>query len=483
MFLAGDVEIEDLPAALWAAYHGRNRHGDHPELHKGDLVWLEPQSGCTDIRKAADVKSIQWARWGREGERLLDVIDRDHPDVLPDSVNPDGLVDEVTDLFGQVPRDDLRKEVLRFRGSPEKEKPAPSFAARVRPGNLVFQDARALAAPTTLAPLQPPHPGCAAFYRQPDPADDLAVAADNVSNRGTPLRGYKVYRTTDERDSRAPWNYATQPVYGDDGTPKNPRQKVNKTCALLPETAPHGRLRITARALSKRELALLLASCAVDWRLGGGKPLGLGHCRVVSARVRELMDDGTLGEPQTMTRADARPARLPEPWAAELTQDPQLVERLGLWQSSQMPVDKLRYPRAVVENQNKKNRGGHVWFQRHVQPRKSAAEGEPPVGLQTLHLHPDGDLAKNAGKSSLRAQLLPVLDRNNPAGDVLYGHDLFAGHGPDWSEPQGKNGPTLFKKLEPFDPARHGRATDQTGGAQGQTRDTRRNDRDRGRGR
>src|SRR5690606_28150940 len=93
-----------LPPALWAAYLGRHAHGGAPELKPNDLVWLEPASPTMDrLTSAHDVKSIQWARWGRRGEALRAVIERHHPHVLPDSLNPDGLVDEVTDLFGQVP--------------------------------------------------------------------------------------------------------------------------------------------------------------------------------------------------------------------------------------------------------------------------------------------------------------------------------------------------------------------------------------------
>jgi hypothetical protein len=474
IFSASGQEIT-LLAPLWSAYQGRHRHADHPELRPGDLVWLEPTPGCQEIRSADDVKSIQWARWGREGERLLDVVWKHHRSLLPDSINPDGFVDEVTDLFGQVPRPDLTRK-LPIDAGPEP-KPAGPFAARVRCGNLRFAGAKGKVTATTLAPLCPPHPGCAAFYRDAGMAE-LGRAADEISNHHLPLRGYKVYRTTRERGTSAPWNYSEQGVYGDDGALKAPKQKVNKTCELLgEENAPTGELRLTVRALSGRELALLLAACSVDWRLGGGKPLGLGHCRVFAATLRELRDDGSLGDPIGLRRPGADPGSLPAPYDAELAADPEIVKRMAIWQASQKPVQRLRYPRAVIENLQKKNRGGHAWFQRHAQPSK-AGDGQHPRGLQTLHLSSDGPLANAANAARLRAQPLPAFDPAEPEADLLYGHDLLAGEGPEWSDP-GPDRRTLHKKLEPFDPKKHGRPRDESGGPQGQSRETRGEDRRR----
>ena len=191
-----------LPAALWAAYAGRNRHGVHPRLEKGDLVWLEPRSlGTTQVREPGDVVGLQWARWGKHGQRLLDVVRAHHAAVLPDSMNPDGLVDEVADLFGQVP---------------SVEGAAGPFAGRIRPENLVFRDAAdAVTKSVRLAPLQAPHPGCAAFYRDRDDPDAIGGAGDG-------LRGYKVYRTTRARGADAPWLEATQAVYDEAGRPEKP---------------------------------------------------------------------------------------------------------------------------------------------------------------------------------------------------------------------------------------------------------------------
>jgi hypothetical protein len=470
LFLPGD-EVITLPASLWSAYSGRNRHGDHPTLKEGDLIWLEPMSlGLSAISSAADVKSLQWARWGREGERLLNVIDRHHRHILPDAFNPDGMVDEVTDLFGQVPRPDITDEIPSFSSWKEDKLPGPaaSFAARVRNGNLVFEGAKAKVKKVALAPLAQPHPGCAPFYR--DAGADMAQAADVVSNHNLPLRGFKVYRTTSERGNSAPWHFASQGVYGDKGELGANRQKLNKTCDLLmEEDAPVGCLRITVRALSRRELALLLASCSVDWRLGGGKSLGLDHCRVVSIAMREFSDEGLLGETVVMDRKDDKPVELSELYRKELENDAQLASRLQLWQASQVPVQKMRYPRSVLENRNKLSRGGHVWFQRHSQPRKSERDGAVE-GLQVMHAA--GEVQSATGLDAVRAQPLPQFDPKNPESDVLYGYDLFIGDGPEWVE-QMRDRQSHVKKIELFSPEKHSQASHQSGGNQSQNRDSR----------
>ena len=457
IFCSTGVTLE-LPGLLWGAYAGRNRHGDHPELKKGDLVWLEPSNeGCSQIRSAADVKSIQWARWGRTGERLLDIVRDRHHHLLPDAFNVDGKVDEVTDLFGQVPREDLAREVAAGKQGPG---PAGPLAARVRPENLVFLDAAksGLQTQVPLAPLAPPHPGCAAFYRD---YQQISV----IQNKDLPLRGYKVYRTSQEQGEAAPWLFRNQGVYDDRGGIKDARQKVNKTCDLL-KAGQRGRLRLACRALSQRELALLLACCTVDWRLGGGKPLGLGACRVHKITVvgedgRDLFDPMVFGKDS--------PAPLPEHLDALLSEQDR--QRLGVWQASQQPVEHLRYPRAVVENRNKKNRGGHVWFSRHATRKK----GQP--GLEVLWT--DGELKERAKRGNIDPQPLPRFDAADPAyGDLLFGHDLFSGDNPDFRT-LAQNRQTMNKKLVPFDPRRHRRDGDQSGGKQGQTKESRAKERDR----
>ncbi|MEM7393394.1 MAG: hypothetical protein AAF492_13705, partial [Verrucomicrobiota bacterium] len=473
IFRADEETTLSVRASLWSAYAGRNRHGDRPELRKGDLVWLQPvDPTCRNLICDNQIKSIQWARWGREGERLLDVIARSHADRLPDALNPDGHVDEITNLFGHVPRPDLADEVEAFRDWKQRGLPGPAsaFAARIRPGNLIFENARHQVKKQTMAPLAPPHPGCAAFYREM--GHDLGRAADKVNNVKKPIRGYKTYRTSKERGREAPWDFEVQGVYDDKGRPKKgKRQKVNKTCDLLPEDlAPPGRLRCTVRALSSRELMLLLAACSVDWRLGGGKPLGLGHCKVVSVTLRAFHDDGSLGPPMRMEREGQAVATLPDAYAAELKQDEQLNQRLKLWQASQRAVPRIRYPRAVKENRNRKTYGGHAWFQRHATSQKAGKEGEVPEGLQVLHVA--GDLRDKAAAGHIRAQVLPVFDPDHPEADVLYGYDLFCGEGLEWSE-LSRDRKTEHKKFEPFDEEKHARSSDDSGGFHGQDRDSR----------
>ena len=446
-FLPSEIEIE-VPVEMWRDYQGRHRHGDHPELKDGDLVWLEPShDDLTKIERPDQICSLQWARWGRLGERLEDCLKEHHRQVLPDSLNSDGKVDEVTDLFGQIP---------------VNPNAAGPFAARIRPENLVFTNQTKSVKRVTLAPLQAPHPGCIAFYR------DVKDIADAGSGR--PLRGYKVYRNTLERGAVAPWLFSSQGVYGDQGELKDAKQKVNKSCDLLPE-GTDGTLRIACRAFSQRELALLVMACTVDWRLGGGKPLGLGHCRVIEAKW--IDEDGDTRE--LFKRApESYPAIavLPEELKGEVSG---LESRVQLWHASQEPVAHLRYPRAVEENRQKLNRGGHVWFGRHASMRKGEDKnGLPKRGLEVLRTA--GDLKTQAGGSSqIAPQLLPVLNPQTPQSDVLHGADLVSMQ-VDRSVQGDKT--TLHAKLEPFDPKTHAKPTHQSSGPQGQNRDTRQDFRD-----
>lgn len=446
-FLPSEIEIE-IPVEMWSDYQGRHRHGDHPELKDGDLVWLEPSTpDLQKIERLDQILSLQWARWGRRGEHLQKVIKKFHKVVLPDSLNSDGKVDEVTDLFGQIP---------------VNPKAAGPFAARIRPENLVFTNQTKSVKRVTLAPLQAPHPGCIAFYR------DVKDAADAGSGR--PLRGYKVYRNTLERGAVAPWLFSSQGVYGDQGELKDAKQKVNKSCDLLPE-GTNGTLRIACRAFSQRELALLVMACTVDWRLGGGKPLGLGHCRVIEAKW--IDEDGDTHELFKRTQ-ESYPAVavVPEELKGEVRD---LEARVQLWHASQEPVAHLRYPRAVEENRQKLNRGGHVWFGRHASMRKGEDKnGLPKRGLEVLRTA--GELKTQAGGSSqIAPQLLPVLDVNKPQSDALHGADLVSMEAE--REVQGDK-TTLHYKLEPFDPKTHAKPTHQSGGRQGQNRETRQDFRD-----
>jgi hypothetical protein len=451
-----ETEPITLGPELWAAFLGRHRHANIATLKKGDLVWLEPASpDLKDIRSAADVKSIQWARWGRRGTQLLQLIRSKHAAVLPDALNNDGLVDEVTDLFGQVPLG-----AGLFGTGPG---PASAFAARVRPENLVFLDGKESLDKTTLAVLAAPHPGCLAFYRDQSDAD--AVSASD------PLRGYKVYRTTTERGASAPWLWDAQPVFDDKGAPQSKLSKQNKTVELLKEGVT-GLLRIAVRSLSERELSLLLLACSVDWRLGGGKPLGLGHARVT--RLRLLDEFGKDFLPWTNLDPGVgldRPSPVPLPGnAGALVQD--LAERARLYQSTQRPVTRLRYPRAVDENGNKKSRGGHVWFQRHAQPTKVVDKSGQPLGLQVIWT--TGTLKETVKNSQIRAQVLPRHEIEDPTADVLYGYDGFVAE----ADKRKAGNKTEIAWLEEFNAARHARASDKSGGNTSQNRDSRREQRE-----
>ncbi|MBZ0153769.1 MAG: hypothetical protein K8J09_19755 [Planctomycetes bacterium] len=430
IFRPGSVTIT-IPSKLWADYLGRHAHGAIDGVKTGDLLWLEPAHlDLNAIKDAKDIRSLQWSRWGRRGESMAEVIKRHHRHFLPDNLNPDGQVDEVTDLFGQVPLID---------GA------AGPVSSRVRPENLVFEGVK-LDAPVALAPLAAPHPGCAAFYRD---SDDL----DLLANRGLPLRGYKVYRTTKERGALAPWRFENQGVYNEQGAVKPSRQLLNKSAELVPEGAD-GVLRISFRGLTQRELALLLMTCCVDWRLGGGKPLGLGHCRVTSARVIEE----TGGEVMTFEPTGKGLTDLPSELRREVSQ---FEERILLWMASQQPVERLSYPRAVEDNNNRKQRGGHAWFHRHANPRKGGRDDQPS-GLEVLWV--DGELRQQAGgRDKIRAQKLPKFQPTEPNADRLFGLDLISKPGSVRKE---DNRRTFHGGFEVFDAKKHVRGDERSGGRQ-----------------
>ncbi|MDR2390486.1 MAG: hypothetical protein LBE84_02240 [Planctomycetota bacterium] len=411
VFMGNGPAIE-IDRRLWRDYENRHVGSMRPKLKAGDLVWLEPKDGeAESIRSQADIESIQWARWGRRGKPLAELLPAH---VLPDYLAEDGMVDEVTDLFGQV--------------SPKKDCPAPAFAARIRPENLVFFDAAGRVERVMLPALSSPKPGCLAFYRE-------NASVDKLSARD-PVRGYKVYRTTTERDADAPWTYNQQPVFAKAHPPEPETNRQNKTSSLLPEGVK-GRLRIAFRALSRRELALLLLACEVDWRLGGGKPFGLGHCRI---RIVRLLDE--FGQPLEHG-VDV---------AAE-TRD--LAERVELWRKAVGPAaGPLRYPRAV--NVKTDQRGGHVWFMRHAAPRKATKDAMSSSGLMPIHVKIGSPLHGNLKDSDfdphepmIAGQTLPPLAA---ADQRLYGYDavllpLDAAPGP--------NGRTLYEDIEKYDHTKH----------------------------
>ena len=299
-------------------------------------------------------------------------------------------VDMVTDLFGQA--------------SPDPKRQVQPFASRLRFENIVFKDGKARLIRQTLAPLMPPHPGCVAFNRSNSDPDSISSS--------DPLKGYKVYRTTTETGDAGPWRFANQGVYGNDGLLANPIQPVNKTCDLL-DAGCTGHVTISFHALTKAELALLVQACSVPWRLGGGKPLGLGYCQPL---IHSIVDEfGGIIE-----FVD---------WAREKsivgTQD-----RVKAWVASQLPVERLRYPSAVEKNNFKISRGGHVWFMRHSKPRMGSRDaGKIEPGVSPIYM--DGEvkqLAESADESfdnnepMLSGQILRDFDQEHPFEDVLFGY-------------------------------------------------------------
>ncbi len=405
LFLGEGKKAEiTLPPTFWAQYSARNRHGVRPELKKDDLVWLEPvDPELEQIRHPVDVRSIQWARWGRHGRSIM------KPEILreelrPDYMRKDGLVSEVTDLFG-------------LASAHRDHQDAPRFAGRVRPENLVFSGAKAaLTEPIPLAVMSSPHPGCVPFYRKNN--DVNAISTED------PLRGYKVYRTSKHAgvdDPLAPWRFENQGTYDAAGrVDKDHQRKVNFTAPLLPD-GQTGRLRIAVRALSRKELALLVLACKGTWRLGGGKPLGLGACRVRLARM--LDERGTPVEPNL---SDEEIRRL---------LGPEVLARFRFWQASQRPVETMRYPRLVNRNKNKNSRGGLVWFQQCAQPKAVPYEQGKTKGLRPIYVC-DGlkEAVRAAGVDNsklgkdvdvISGQMLPPLDAENPDADLLYGYDCI----------------------------------------------------------
>lgn len=414
-------ELITIPAKLWADYCGRYSFGDRPTLRPKDLVWLQPKrfekSGpFNKIRSGADVESLQWARWGKTGQELKDKVP---VKLQPDSWARDGKVDEVTNMFGQV-ADVESREGDTFR--------AISFAGRIHPENLVFQDAVSRCEKTTLAPLAPPHPGCLAFYRNNTDPDKVSFEDQ--------LRGYKVYRTTNETGANGPWNYDVQGVY-DQGQLKGPRQNVNKTVDLLP-AGEVGILRIAFHALTTRELALLVQACNVTWRLGGGKPLGLGRCKVT---VNAIMDE--FGQRTNVATL------LGEDWKTHVDN---IQGRVRLWETSQTPVANMRYPRAVNGN----SRGGHAWFQYFGRPRMVSAPDNGPREKGLMPVHITGQLrqqAEEAGQEMdpaepmISGQILPKLSATDPNADILFGYDVIGTAHRDRRN--------VYERFEPFDNSSH----------------------------
>jgi len=424
-FQEGSATPIELREDLWREYVGRHRGSAKPELCIGDIVWLQLRPGVQVPVDENDVLSIQWARWGRTGKPLSQCI--------PDHVRPDYLshlqdVDIITNLFGQVAPEIVNSCV-------------PSFASRINPDNLVFKDQAHHKKTVTMPPLLGPHPSCLAFYRECD--DPYADAkSKNVS-------GYKVYRTTSERGRSAPWNinnYENHSTSAQGGAASN---NVNRTVNLLPEGAT-GQLQIAVRSLSPVELAVLIQACQVPWRLGGGKPLGLGLCEVSDIRI--LNEDG--GQ-----------VSMPANWKENAKA---MEEGVRWWVASQKPVSRLRYPSAVERNRRGLVHGGQAWFKRHAEPRKQPDDSSVK-GLQPRYL--GGSLRTKANASELPGQTLPLFDCDKPFDDVLYGYDMIVT--PKKEIKRNNQAIDEIWAIEPFSCERHIRGNETSGPNTSQNRETR----------
>ncbi len=450
-----DAEIE-LPKQLWAEYMFRHRHGVRKSLKKGDLIWLQPNDGVTVIERADQIKSIQWARWGREGIPVKDAVP---PKVYPDCFRSDNLVSPVTDLFGQVP---VKQEGVDVHGN--------AFAGRICPENLVFENAaKTLQGPFPLAVMSSPHPGCMAFYRNDD--NPKTVSSD------AGLRGYKVYRNSTEAgiaDPKAPWRFETQGIYDPSGRLESKvSQNANISVQLLPE-GNKGRLRLAVRSLSEEELALLLLACNATWRLGGGKPLGLGHCQ---AKVLGLLNE--FGENVPIQEfSDTALLRLAK-------------ERLVLWEKMQLPVENLRYPRGVTRTQgkdkkSKNTRGGHAWFSKFSKPKPDPQNENKQVGMTTLEVCGplDEKLRHETGIDTrlISGQTLKRFDPDDPKADLLYGYDAFfcdtEEREPPFDELK-RDGNKRYPKIVPFDEDKFRTGNETSQENRGQNAQTRHDERSR----
>ena len=382
-FCPNDCDIQEmfLHDRLKIDFECRNRNGIKKSLADGDLVWLEPVNPGKGIQNASDVKSIQWARWGRDGVNFKEKLKNAIPHMLPDYLRNDGKVDIVSDLFGSIPL---------------KETAYNAFAARIRPENLVFKNAQTF---WNLMPVSgAPHPGCMAFYVTNDDYDQISIS-------DLP-RGYKVYRTTTDHGNDAPWRYEVQPVYSNNGKDIVEYNVAKMTCRkeLLKENQ-EGSLRIAFRGLSRKELALLLLTLSCDLRFGGGKPFGLGHC-VVS----EISAVNEFGEVIFPTWTPTKRASVPEELQNEIAS---FHSRADLYCKTQVPVENLRYPRAYKKNKH----GGMNWFSFFAAPQGD--QDTPRHGLIARKIGRDGQL---------KAQGLPVFDPQNPTSDLLFGYDVEYDH-------------------------------------------------------
>ncbi|MBQ6471845.1 MAG: hypothetical protein IJJ33_07670 [Victivallales bacterium] len=380
-----------LDRKLWLDYQGRNRNGVRSTLYPGDLVWLEPDNDEGIIEHGGQVKSIQWARWGRKGVNFLQKL-KEHglQDLLPDYYKNDGLVDITSDLFGSIPNPPKNSGKNEYS----------SFAARVRPDNLVFEEGTKTIQ-CNMASMSSPHPGCIAFYMDNDDYDTISL-------EDLP-KGYKVYRTTKERGEDAPWNYDVQPIFENGGRAKpfEAVQKMTRKAELVAEGSV-GHFKLSYRSLTKEEFALLLLVLSCDLRIGGGKPFGLGHCVVTGIAVHDEVGNKILEV------VNPKKASVPE---AFMEVAGPYLKRAELYCKTQEPVEKLRYPRAVNDKGNQKS--GMVWFVQNASPKKNARHG-----LQTQWVCGNPENQKLQGKEQIRAQGLKRFEPLDPASDMLFGYDV-----------------------------------------------------------
>ncbi|MCM2371068.1 hypothetical protein [Aporhodopirellula aestuarii] len=405
IFLAdeSDEAVVTLAPEMWQAYFERHTGDAAKRIQKGDLVWLQLS------KDEQFIESIQWARWGREGEQLAELVAKKHAAVLPDHIAvgtraPDGKVDEITALFGQV--------------NVEQHDKVTSFAGRLRPDNLVFQDGKSkLERNVDLAPMSRPNPGCVAFYRDND--DPKRISQDDG------LRGYKVYRVGADGDE--PWRWTEQPVFDRDRPADGRTHKLNRTVDLL-TAGCIGELQISFRSLSQRELALLMAACHLPWRIGGGKPLGLGLCDVNVVALRD-----SLGRAMSVEGWTIGAGRI-DGWQSDVSED--FSGRMNDYRASQQPIKRLRYPRAAKRTNQGINAGGHIWFTSFAKPRVGRDNTSEP-GLETTALERGGKLESRLQKdgiefdddSLISGQCLPKFRPDDPMADLLFGYDLQLSHG------------------------------------------------------
>jgi hypothetical protein len=264
-----------------------------------------------------------------------------------------------------------------------------------------------------------------------------------------------VYRTQDHNDSKdsdASWRFENQGVYDDSGRVKDgTKEKVNFSAELLEENS-EGTIRLSVRSLSMQELSLLLLVCNTTWRLGGGKPLGLGHCNV---EVGIILDEFGNEFPQDDKRLSAL--------------DGETMKQFNAWKATQKPIERLRYPRAVIRNDSPTNKkAGLSWFSKFASPKKGR----------------DGLEVTRIGGNEISGQVLPTFDDNGT--DFLYGYDGFLCEKTIESmsakEKQqfgnlacSKEGRVnYFPKIVEFDESKHITGEENSGGNTSQNRETRR---------